>query len=98
MPWLTTKGRKPSAGNCRTDAALPVARYFLPWAETFSGRTCPRYSHCRSRPSPYSIALLALTLGIGANTTIFSVVEIVLIKALLHWEAGRLVDLFEKQA
>ncbi|HEX4594310.1 MAG TPA: ABC transporter permease, partial [Bryobacteraceae bacterium] len=52
----------------------------------------------RSRPSLYSIALLALALGIGANTTIFSVVETVLIKPLPYRDAARLVDLFEKQA
>jgi hypothetical protein len=47
---------------------------------------------------PFIRSLFALALGIGANTTIFSVVEIVLIKALPYREAGRLVDLFEKQA
>ncbi len=52
----------------------------------------------RSRPSLFSIALIALALGIGANTTIFSVVETVLIKPLPYKEAGRLVNLFEKQA
>ena len=52
----------------------------------------------RSRPSLYSIALIALALGIGANTTIFSVVESVLIKPLPYREAGRLVNVFEKQA
>jgi putative ABC transport system permease protein len=52
----------------------------------------------RSRPSLYSIALLALALGIGANTTIFSVVETVLIKPLPYRDADRLVYLFEKQA
>jgi putative ABC transport system permease protein len=52
----------------------------------------------RSRPSLYSIAIVALALGIGANTTIFSVVETVLIKPLPYRDAGRLVNLFEKQA
>ncbi|HWY48624.1 MAG TPA: ABC transporter permease [Bryobacteraceae bacterium] len=51
----------------------------------------------RSRPSLYSIALIALALGIGANTTIFSVVESVLIKPLPYRDASRLVDLFETQ-
>ncbi|HTA70985.1 MAG TPA: ABC transporter permease [Bryobacteraceae bacterium] len=52
----------------------------------------------RSRPSLYSIALIALALGIGANTTIFSVAETVLIKPLPYRAADRLVNLFEKQA
>jgi putative ABC transport system permease protein len=52
----------------------------------------------RSRPSLYSIAIVALALGIGANTTIFSVVETVVIKPLPYREADRLVNLFEKQA
>ncbi len=52
----------------------------------------------RSRPSLYSIAVTALALGIGANTTIFSVVESVLIKPLPYRDAGGLVDLFETQA
>jgi putative ABC transport system permease protein len=52
----------------------------------------------RSRPSLYSIAIVALALGIGANTTMFSVVETVLIKPLPYREAGRLVNLYEKQA
>ena len=51
----------------------------------------------RSRPSLYSIALIALALGIGANTTIFSVVETVLIRPLPYRDPGRLVNLFEKQ-
>ena len=52
----------------------------------------------RSRPSLYSIAIVALALGIGANTTIFSVVETVLIKPLPYRDADRLVNIFEKQA
>ncbi len=51
----------------------------------------------RSRPSLYSIAIIALALGIGANTTIFSVVESVLIKPLPYKDAGHLVSLFETQ-
>ena len=36
----------------------------------------------RSQPSLYSIALTALALGIGANSTIFSVIQAVLIRPL----------------
>ena len=52
----------------------------------------------RSRPSLYSSALIALALGIGASTTIFSVVETVLIKPLPYRDSARLVNILEKQA
>jgi hypothetical protein len=41
----------------------------------------------RSQPSLYAIALAALALGIGANTTIFSVIQTVLIRPLPYKDA-----------
>jgi putative ABC transport system permease protein len=51
----------------------------------------------RSQPSLYAIALTALALGIGANTTIFSVIQTVLLRPLPYRDAGRLVNLFETE-
>jgi hypothetical protein len=52
----------------------------------------------RLQPSFYAIALeAALALGIGANTTIFSVIQTVLIRPFPYQDAARLVNIFEKE-
>ncbi|HEY2012510.1 MAG TPA: ABC transporter permease [Bryobacteraceae bacterium] len=49
----------------------------------------------RSQPLLYGMAVAALALGIGANTTIFSVVDAVLLRPLPYQHEDRIVSLYE---
>ncbi|HEU5220064.1 MAG TPA: ABC transporter permease [Gemmatimonadales bacterium] len=50
----------------------------------------------RRRPGYAAAAILTLTLGIGATTALFSVLNAVLLKSLPYADAGRLVQVWER--
>jgi predicted permease len=64
----------------------------IPWFDSISGDVRYAARGLRKTPSFTAVAVLTLALGIGANTTVFSVVNSVLLQPLAFPRAEELVD------
>ena len=67
----------------------------LAWLETFLRDLRLAFRSLRKSPGFTAVAVLTLTLGIGANTAIYSVVHAVLLRPLPFHEPDRLVRVYE---
>jgi putative ABC transport system permease protein len=79
----------------RADAREETRRQdLLPWLDAFGRDLRIGWRGLRHSPSYSVVVLLALALGIGANTAIYSVVQAVLFRPLPYPEADRLTYIF----
>jgi hypothetical protein len=69
----------------------------FPWLEQFFRDVCFGARALRKNPGSFIVAVLALALGIGANTAIFRVVEGVVLSALPYPRPDRLVMVLESR-
>ena len=68
----------------------------LPWVENLAHDVRYGARMIAKAPGFAVVAVLSLALGIGANTTIFSIVHAVLLRALPYADPGRLVVAWER--
>ena len=69
------------------------AQRTIPWIESIVADVKYAFRTLRHAPAYTAIVVVTLGLGIGANTAIFSVIDGVMLKALPHRDADRLVYL-----
>src|ERR1700723_1817123 len=80
--------------SCGNKGAVQTERAWLFWGspmQTLSNDLHYAFRQLRKTPGLTLLAILSLTLGIGANTAIFTVIESVLLRPLPYAHSDRLV-------
>ena len=82
-----------ASGGLTVASEAVHAQRTVPWIESVVADVKYAFRTLRHAPAYTAIVVVTLGLGIGANTAIFSVIDGVLLKALPHRDADRLVYL-----
>lgn len=82
-----------ASGGLTAASEAVRAQRTIPWIESIVADVKYAFRTLRHAPAYTAIVVVTLGLGIGANTAIFSVIDGVLLKALPHRDADRLVYL-----
>jgi predicted permease len=82
-----------ASGGLTVASEAVHAQRTVPWIESIFADVKYAFRALRHAPVYTAIVVVTLGLGIGANTAIFSVIDGVLLKALPHRDADRLVYL-----
>ena len=82
-----------ASGGLTAASEAVRAQRTIPWIESIVADVKYAFRTLRHAPAYTTIVVVTLGLGIGANTAIFSVIDGVLLKALPHRDADRLVYL-----
>jgi len=84
------------------NALLAQERYYesrhSPWWDALGKDLLYAFRTLRRNPLFTAAAALTLALGIGANTALFTVIDVVLLRPLPYPDASKLVKLYERQA
>src|SRR5207302_10397555 len=81
----------------RSSALGEPMKHALAWLEALAQDLRLAVRTLRKSPSFLTVVILSLALGIGANSTIFSVLDVLLLRSLPYQHPEQLVTIWETQ-